>query len=253
MTLGEALSVEVSYDVNTGDATLTGLGLRVHFNSSQVTFNSMDHLTADNIGADGPFNDTDDFDGDATTDKYVQLSWAQPFAGAWPGQLPTTLVTLDLTVENTVAEGDTVTIGFSSNSNASGYAFIGDTVQIEVVTEGPTWDFDGNGDADALTDGILLLRHAFGLRGDKLVVSDAVKPDSPLTYAEIEANVEAAQAFADIDGDGSVDALSDGLLLLRHLFDITGDSLINAVVHPNGSRQTAAEVTTYMDQYMPAE
>ena len=32
-------------------------------------------------------------------------------------------------------------------------------------------------------------------------------------------------ASGDIDGDGNVDALTDGLLLLRYLFGLSGDTL----------------------------
>jgi hypothetical protein len=32
-------------------------------------------------------------------------------------------------------------------------------------------DVDGNGDTDALTDGVLILRYLFGLRGSQLVVN----------------------------------------------------------------------------------
>ena len=31
------------------------------------------------------------------------------------------------------------------------------------------WDIDGNGQADALTDGLLFLRYAFGLNGEPLI------------------------------------------------------------------------------------
>ena len=108
------------------------------------------------------------------------------------------------------------------------------------------WDFDGNGNVDALTDGLLLLRYAFELRGDRLVNSDVVATDSPLTAAEIEARIDAAVGTADIDGNGSLDPLSDGLLLLRYLFEVTDDSLVDGVVDLNcGVRTTAADVAQH--------
>ena len=88
------------------------------------------------------------------------------------------------------------------------------------------WDIDDNGQADALTDGLMFLRYAFGLSGDSLL-NGVISSDSVISSAaEIEA--ELARVFAssgDIDGDGTVDALSDGLLLLRYLFGLTGNTL----------------------------
>ena len=34
----------------------------------------------------------------------------------------------------------------------------------------------------------------------------------------------------DVDGNGEIDALTDGLLTLRYLFGLQGDTLINGVV-----------------------
>jgi len=249
--VGQTMNVEIGYDASTGDNT-TGLGMAVHFNSSHLTFVESADVLATNLIAGGASatNDTDDLDNDPSTDKLVSFAWAAFGGSTWPGSLPESLATLRFVVEDTVADLESVTIGFSSSSTASGYTFEGESTDIAVV--GANWDFDGNGSADALTDGLLLVRYAFGLRGDKLVGDGVVAEDSTLTAQEIEANITDAQEIADIDGDGSVDALSDGLLLLRHLFSITGNDLIKGVVHPNGSRQTAEEITAYMNGFMPA-
>jgi hypothetical protein len=249
--VGQTMSIEISYDVTNGDDTLTGLGLHVHYNSSLITYEQFSNvLSTDNILSGGPYSDSDDLDGDASTDEYIAVAWASLF-GNWPGvdTLPASLATIDFMVEAAAADVDTLTIGFSSSSNASGYSFQGDSTQINVI--GDTWDFDGNGTADALSDGLLLVRYAFGLRGDKLVGDDVVADDSTLTAQEIEAKITEAQDIADIDGNGTVDPLSDGLLLLRHLFGFSGESLVKGVVHPDGSRQSAEEITSYMNGFMP--
>ena len=50
----------------------------------------------------------------------------------------------------------------------------------------------------------------------------------------------------DIDNNGAVDALTDGLIILRYLTGYTGDSLVNGVVAINASRASAAEIESYM-------
>ena len=84
-----------------------------------------------------------------------------------------------------------------------------------------SWDFDGNGTADALTDGLLLLRYTFNLRGESLT-NGAIAIDSPMSASDVEGLLASNSTIADIDGNGIVDALTDGLLLLRYLFGLFG-------------------------------
>jgi hypothetical protein len=83
-----------------------------------------------------------------------------------------------------------------------------------------SWDFDGNGQADALTDGLLLLRYAFGLR-DESLTDGVIATDASLTASEVANVMSQSAGITDIDADGNLDALTDGLLLLRYLFDMT--------------------------------
>jgi hypothetical protein len=53
--------------------------------------------------------------------------------------------------------------------------------------------------------------------------------------------------IADIDGDGVVDALTDGLLVMRYAFDMSGDDLIDDAVTENSIRNTAEEVIEYLE------
>ena len=55
----------------------------------------------------------------------------------------------------------------------------------------------------------------------------------------------------DIDQSGSVDALSDGLILLRYFFGLRGDSLISGVISPDANRTSAADIEAYIESHMP--
>jgi hypothetical protein len=113
-------------------------------------------------------------------------------------------------------------------------------------------DLDGDGQYDALTDGLLLLRGMFGLDGSALVTgtiaSDATYTDS----VDIESRIATLGDLADIDGNGEIDALTDGLLTLRYLFGLQGDTLINGVVAGDATRKTAEEIEAHLETLMPA-
>jgi hypothetical protein len=115
-----------------------------------------------------------------------------------------------------------------------------------------SWDMDANGEADALTDGLLLLRYTFGLR-DNSLTTVAVAQNSTLSHEDVEARISNTLSISDIDGNADVDALTDGILLLRYLFGIRGDSLIKDVIGTGASRTSSVDTTAYLDSYMPGQ
>ena len=58
-------------------------------------------------------------------------------------------------------------------------------------------------------------------------------------------------ALLDIDQNGSFDALTDGLILLRYAFGLRGDSLIDGVIDTNANRTTAAEIEAHIQSLVP--
>jgi hypothetical protein len=198
----------------------------------------------DYLGADGPYDDVHNFDGDASTDKYVIAYWVSLF-GNWPGVTDADLVEVSFSA-NYYDVFQRTQINFTSSSNAAGFGFFATS-----FGESISWDFDGNGTADALTDGLLFLRYAFNLRGSLLVGDGVVASDSPLTTAEIQSNLEKAEVIMDIDGNGSIGALSDGLLLLRYMFGIPDEMLVNGVIAADATRPSAADISQHIELYMP--
>ena len=101
-------------------------------------------------------------------------------------------------------------------------------------------DVDGNGQFDALTDGLLVLRYLFGFRGDVLI-NDAVGQNGiRQTADEISTFLgqEDCLVNLDIDDDGELGALSDGLLIIRYLFGFTGDALIDNTQNASSRNKT---------------
>ena len=109
------------------------------------------------------------------------------------------------------------------------------------------FDIDLDGETAALTDGLLVLRHLFGFSGATLtegaVTSSATRSDADAIASYLDTN----KGHFDIDGDGSTEALTDGLLLLRYLFGFDGATLIEGAVGTDATRTTADEIKTYFD------
>ena len=250
----QQVTLDIGYDVSTGNNSLTGLGLRIHYDSSVLEFiEVVNLLTTDNI-INGSLSepDSEDYDGNPSTDRFVPVAWASIF-GNWPSAaLPTNLLSLKFTVSENAATQYTEysTIGFSKTSNAQGFGFTGENYQLQIVPA--SWDFDKNGEADALTDGLLMLRHTFGLTGEALL-NGAVATDSSIPHSDVEQSLINSMVIADIDNNGQVDALTDGLLLLRYLFGLVGDTLIDGAVALDANRSTHSEIEQYILNHMPGE
>jgi hypothetical protein len=247
-SLGASANVTIEYNVNTDNSELSGFGFNLHYDSSVLTFGDFAAVLAvDNISSDGSFNDVTDMDQNPATDKFVSAEW-NSLSNSWPGELPVELLTLSFNVAEQVI-GETTPISFSGVSNAAGFQF--GSVSYDLPLSLGSFDFDQNGKGDALTDALLLLRYTFRLRGSDLTAG-AIASDSPLTANEVEANVaEAVSSFADIDGSGHIDALTDSLLLLRYLFNLRGESLVSGAISGDADRSAAADVEAYILKRMP--
>jgi hypothetical protein len=68
---------------------------------------------------------------------------------------------------------------------------------------------------------------------------------------EIEAKVAQARDIADIDSNGSLDALTDALILLRYTFGLRGDNLIDGAIAYDATRTSAADIEAYIELHMP--
>jgi hypothetical protein len=128
---GTQETVVVSY--NADDTTTTGLGIRVHFDSSVLTESDITVIRNNDLLVNGVVeNDSNDDDGDASTDKYISFGYASLF-GSWPGAAPDELASITFDI----AEGATGSsaINFTASSNAAGFAFAGQNHEIAITGE----------------------------------------------------------------------------------------------------------------------
>lgn len=118
-----------------------------------------------------------------------------------------------------------------------------------------SYDIDGDGKTEALTDALLIMRYLFGFRGNTLT-DGAVSPNAtrsscfdtcPQGVQGIQAYIEANIDSLDVDGDDNAEALSDALLIMRYYFGFRGGVLTDGAVAPNGTRKIAAKIEAFLE------
>ncbi len=92
-------------------------------------------------------------------------------------------------------------------------------VELQYVSLQSMLDVDGNANFDALTDGLLFIRYMFGSRSESLIANAVANNCTQCSAAELEPILEqfATDGTSDIDNNGDVDALTDGLLIICYL------------------------------------
>lgn len=142
----QAIVIGLDYTTaNPCDATLTGLGLRMHWDSSKLAFEGLSGLLQTGlIGQGEPVKDEEDADDDPTTDRFILVAWADIDA-AWPGGICAGVRLFSAgfrTAANFVGQ---TTIGFSASSTAAGRQLVATPA---LVSSGPA-DSDGDAVPDA--------------------------------------------------------------------------------------------------------
>ncbi len=320
---GESSELTVTYRA-TDDGLASGLGLRLHYDSSALEMGAYRDLLDEKAQAFQIQEDLSDFDNNVNTDKYFIAVWADTSGDGWPyvAAQPITLYVVPF-IAKTGFEGST--LSFTAFS-APGYSFSAENVPIgqvvlpvislsgdaevriklgstytdagatatdsidgditssivtlnsvdvntvgtykvtynvsnalgdaarevfRLVKVGGTLDIDGNGKYDALTDGLLLLRGMFGLDDDALI-SGAVASDAVyISSIDIDSRIDDLGNLIDIDGNGRVDALTDGLIILRYLFGLRGDVLINGVIASDATITSISAIHSVLEGLMP--
>ncbi|MBC6481353.1 MAG: DUF11 domain-containing protein [Hormoscilla sp. GM7CHS1pb] len=120
---GATVSFDVEYTTDPANSGTTGLGLRLHWDSTQLTFDSLENFFRVDFVREGtPSDDTDDLDGDPDTDRFVLVAWADFGGGIWPDDpstLPVTLYTANFRTSPDFA--DATTLNFTASSTAAGF------------------------------------------------------------------------------------------------------------------------------------
>ncbi|MGK7903901.1 MAG: hypothetical protein AB4352_21345 [Hormoscilla sp.] len=250
--VGNPVVFDVNYSTNPESLASTGLGLRMHWDSSQISLIAeglTNTLTEGEQPTGTPQPDTQNLDGDPNTDFYIVKAWADA-GGNWPQEEPGAserLFTANLITRNTLTE---TSINFTSSSIVDGVDFVASSVTLLESQTDANLDIDGNGSVNALTDGMLVLRYLLGFRGDTLTGTAVGRVAERSTSAEITNYLDPQRnAMLDVDADGIADALTDGILILRYMFGLRGEPLIEGAVGANATRVNAVEIESFLDSF----
>ena len=182
----------------------------------------------------------------------AQVTFSTPASGPTGAFGGTTIVSTDtngiatapgLTASSTIGSFN-ATVTFQSQSANFG---------LVIASSQPNIDIDGNTAYDALTDGLLLVRYMFGVTGDALTHNAiALEPVPTRTTADSVAKyMNDIRPMLDIDGNEVVDALTDGLLLIRYLFGLRGENLISSAIGPGARRTVAGDIESHIQAMLP--
>ena len=240
---GQTIDIPLFYNTSTADNTLSGIGLRLHYNSSSLSYQNVTNLFSNNlVGSVTDNADTQNFDSNTSTDRFVQLKYAD-LAGNWPNQtLPLKLGDFNFTAQSGFT-GTSLNVTAIAGTLATNYSL--QASPLVIGKQAWNLDIDGDGTIGALSDGVILMRYLLGgsvFSGDALI-NGAISNTATRNTTQIRAYLQqgVAQKDLDIDGNGSVTALSDGLIAQRYLFGTTfsGNALINGAIAPDATRDLA--------------
>lgn len=105
---------------------------------------------------------------------------------------------------------------------------------LTVLTTQCVLDLDGNGLIEPATDGLILFRTMAGLSGPPAIAGGIGAGPTRSTWNAIRPYINLP--LFDIDGNGVTDANTDGLMLLRMMFKMTGNAVITNAVGAGASR-----------------
>jgi hypothetical protein len=235
------LSLSVNYTTaDPVDETLTGLGLRLHFNSADLTFNNTSEVLQTSLfGQPQVQADTENFDGDANTDSFLLVSWTD-FAGNFPGNgnTPATLYNANFTTSGSF---DSTQLNFSASSTAAGFELDANSVTIEAedsppIVANPVADVTANEDNETIT---IDLSNVFNdPNDDNTAITKAIQTNSNgnLVNATIDGNnlILSFQPNASGLAEITVRATSNGQ---------TVDDVFNVNVNPVNDLPTIEDAT----------
>jgi len=155
---GEEFVVFARYNVS-DDSKVTGLGIKIHYNSKLLTLNISDddYYYQDGYQGSVQNDDIDNSDDDPLTNRVIIMAWSSLGGNSWPWKkLPIDLIQLNFKVQNEISATQTY-INVTKTSSAGGYSFEGNNLQL-FINPTPNPDINNDGILNFI-DVLTILNH----------------------------------------------------------------------------------------------
>ena len=256
------------YYIKDAGSKVTTLSLRIHYDSSVLSFNENDYGwyckdDSQDIQSNtrvARFDETEDTDdGDANTNSYILITWnntnelwSKDGATERTKGIFQTLFTVRADANPQLGY---TAVNFSDADLTAGFNFYSNRAIIQIAQF--SFDIDGDGAVNIATDANLLLNY-FKTKKDheenNLPFTGLDRyyttANSTRSTKQIFEYISAYESIFDISGDGTFTVETDGALLTRYLAGFRSDALIQGIDVSLGTRQTAEEIAGYIEQYL---
>ncbi len=145
------------------------------------------------------------------------------------------------------------TITISSTDSSSPTAVTISKDFIITVTEEKTFslDVDGNGTINAPNDGLIIFKYLLNSNANNLhttIASDT--PNGRKTTPQLKAYLDDAGTILDVDGNGTINAPNDGLIIFKYLLNSNANNLHTTIASDApDSKKTTPQLKAYLDLY----
>ena len=190
------MTLEVLYSTSDEKENLTVLTLNLHYDSKHLTptnLDGVDYQHTASITEKNVLPDTSNLDNDNSTDKIIQLIWAD-LNGKFPGiALPAQIATVSFstskseeTIDSLTGEPKQTRVNYSDSGTSSNYDFLGVSTILIPGGVAYTLDVDGDGKVTAFGDGLMVIRKLFGTAfAGEALTSKAISNDATRSSDEI--------------------------------------------------------------------
>ena len=240
-TAGNAVAIQLALRTGEREVNLGGTTLNIHYDSTILTPAALSNGASILIGGDSSSaslaDDIDNLDGDDDTDKIIQLNWGSDQTAPSVNGEQSAIATLNFTASRRLIDpvsGQILTTSLNLSSPDSAVSHDPQRASLDLQPDF-SYDVDGDGFVSAASDGLLILQKLFGtgLPDDTIINGAASINGSRSTASEIQNWLELGiegDAF-DVNRDDQTSALSDGMMIMRHLTGLsTGSESIDSFI-----------------------
>ena len=136
----------------------------------------------------------------------------------------------------------------ATNVTNSDSATLSITVNVAIAF---SLDIDGNGTINAPNDGLIIFKYLLNSNANNLhttIATDAI--DGRKTSAQLKVYLDDAGTILDVDGNGTINAPNDGLIIFKYLLNSNANNLHTTIATDAiDGRKTSAQLKDYLDKY----